>query len=142
MTKIKKIVAATVAALAIGTIGTGAYASTYALPKYKGNFNFKFTGQGGIQYTNIVEKGNSSANDAKVQATGGYVSESSYITVDVSYYPPYSNIREIATYSEEITSPVDNLSLKYKVARGQGSQNFLVGLGSYYAAEAVGTWEP
>lgn len=142
MTKVKKIVAAAVAALAIGTIGTGAYASTYKLPQYDHYFKFKFTGLGGTQYTEEVEKKNSSANDAKVQATGGYVSDSSSISVDVSYYKLNSTTRVIATESKKITSPVDSVSLKYNIPRGEGSANLLVGCGSYYAAEVSGTWEP
>ena len=143
MTKIKKIVAATAAALALGaTIGTGAYASTYALPQYENYFKFEFTGYGGTQYSSDAEKTNSSIYDAKVQATGGYVSESNYILVNVSYYPLNSISKKIATEEKKITSPVDNLSLKYKVARGEGSVNFLVGSGSYYASEVAGTWIP
>lgn len=142
MAKIKNIVAATVAALTIGTIGTGAYASTYALSNPENRFDFEFFGHGGIQETGLVEKENSSANNAEVQATGGYVSEDAYITINVSYYPMNSNIRKAVTDSVKITSPVDFFSLKYNIARGQGSFNLLVGFGSYYGADVSGYWEP
>ena len=142
MTKFRKLVAAAVAALAIGTIGTGAYASTYALPQYENYFKFKFTGYGGTQYSSLAEKTNSTENDAKVQATGGYVSDTNQILVNVSYYKLNTNTRVRATEEEAITSPVDNLSLKYNIERGQGSANLLVGVGNYYASEVEGTWEP
>lgn len=142
MVKFKKMIVAAVAALAIGTIGTGAYASTYTLPKYENPFAFKFTGYGGTKYSDEAEKKNSSVADAKVQATGGYVSETNSISVDVSYYKLNTNSRVIATEEKSITSPVDDISLKYKIARGEGSVNFLVGSGTYYAAEVAGTWEP
>lgn len=142
MTKIKKIVAATVAALTIGTIGTGAYASTYALPKNKYPFDFTFMGHGGIQETSEVVKTNSSGYNAKVQVTGGYVSEDAYITINVSYYPMNSTTRKAATDSVQITSPVGDFSLRYTDPRGEGSKNLLVGFGSYYGAEVSGTWEP
>ncbi len=142
MTKVKKIVAAAVAALAIGTIGTGVYASTYKLPDYRGSFKFKFTGYGGTQSTSELEKDTSRLSNAKVQATGGYVSEGNKIFVDVCYRVPNTNKTVIATETKAITSPVDNLSLEYIVARGEGSLNFLVGSGTYYGSEVAGSWEP
>lgn len=133
MTKVKKLVAALVAAISMGAIDVTAFAAADPPCPYF----FKCSGQGGDDWSGEGKKINNEQT-ATVDTDMGYVSSVAYILVSI--YD--ENKSEVLTNTETIKSPDDTYTLKYKKLRGAGSYNYLYGRAGYHYAEVTGTWTP
>lgn len=135
MTKIKKIVTATIAAATVSAIGLTAYAADY-----NHSFYFDLAWHGGHQFSSAAKKQNE-RDYAQVNVKTGYVSAESF-----AYLAVYSNNTSVAnncvSESHKVVDLRREFSLEYTTPRGIDSTNYLCGMAGYNGAEVNGEWEP
>lgn len=134
MKKSKKLISALAAVVAAGAISVTAFAASNATGYY---FKLKCGERGGVDWSGPKEKENNEQK-ATVTTTGGYVSSTSYININI-YDDDQTTL--IST-TAQVISPSDDYILKYKKLRGAGSDNYLCGRAGYYSAEVAGDWTP
>lgn len=140
MTK-HKLLAAAVAVAAIATLSVGASAESRGAVNLGHNYSFSFNGYGGSAFSTGVTKDNSKTY-AEYVVSGGSVSDNAYVTLVVT---SEKNISSTVSDSVKITviNGTATNALNYNnPAPGNGSTNYMCGLGSYYGASVSGTWNP
>lgn len=135
MTKIKKIVTATIAAATVSAIGLTAYAADY-----NHSFYFKLAWHGGHQFSPSAVKQNE-LNYARVNAHTGSVTEENFVSFAV-FSDNTSVGKNCVSESYRIEDLRREFSLRYTTERGKGTYNYLCGFAGYNGATVNGKWEP
>lgn len=139
MTKVKKLVAAVVAAISLGAIGVGAFAATEdarATNAYLKFDEIKLSERGGHYETDALQKTNTLSR-ATVYFTGGSISSLSPVN--------YRVIDEDGNSVSEVQDPVTNFGKyepKYKAGKGVQYDFYKLYLNAGYNGVTVsGQWQ-
>lgn len=138
MNKLKKVIAAVMAAATVSALSVSAFAVDY------NHYEFDLSPKSGSYAFSPAAEKQDNASYAMARCTGGNVTSTRYVNLSIykknTYITSYCVADPVPVTS--VGEPEDNYQINYNVTRGSGSTNYLCASTGYYAASVEGRWDP